>query len=188
MIPRLEAMRLIAQQPQDIVVITAMSVASEWMSLESDKLEMPMPACMGKASSLGLGLALACPERKFVVLDGDGSLLMNLGSLVTIAQQSPQNLVHFVFQNNMYERTGGQPIPGRDKLSFVALARGAGYPRTHEFEELAAFREHLGPILDLPGPTLVVLHVTPGPRKTFRRTRLALEASQELKAALAAKP
>ena len=67
---------------------------------------------MGKASSIGLGIALARPDKKVLVIDGDGSLLMNLGSLVTVANMSPKNLVHFVYQNGTYGVSGGQPIPG----------------------------------------------------------------------------
>ena len=67
---------------------------------------------MGGASSLGLGLALARPDRRVIVFDGDGSLLMQLGSLATIAGAAPRNLVHFLFKNGVYHTSGAQGIPG----------------------------------------------------------------------------
>ena len=69
---------------------------------------------MGKASSVGLGVALARPDVRVLVLDGDGSLLMNLGSLVTIASQAPKNLVHVVFDGATYDTSGAQPTPGKE--------------------------------------------------------------------------
>ena len=68
------------------------------------------------------------------MLDGDGSLLMNLGSLVTIANMAPPNLVHFVFENEIYRTSGGQPIPGVGKISFTGFAKAAGYANVHDFE------------------------------------------------------
>ncbi len=84
---------------------------------------------MGQASSCALGLALARHDTRIVVLDGDGSLLMNLGTLVTIASQKPDNLVHFLCESGAYEANGGHPIPGRDQVDFAALARAASYRR-----------------------------------------------------------
>jgi len=77
---------------------------------------------MGLASSHALGLALGRPDKRVIVLDGDGSLLMNLGSLVTIGAAAPPNLYHFVCENGTYEANGGHPIPGRDKVDFAGFA------------------------------------------------------------------
>src|SRR5262245_61119578 len=82
---------------------------------------------MGGASSLGLGMALARPDRRVLVLDGDGSLLMQLGSLATVAGAAPRNLVHFLFKNGVYHTSGAQRIPGGLSVDFVMMARGAGY-------------------------------------------------------------
>ena len=91
---------------------------------------MPVPVgCvgfMGGASSLGLGLALARPERRVIVFDGDGSLLMQLGSLATIAGARPRNLLHLLFKNGVYHTSGSQEIPGGLTVDFVTMARGAG--------------------------------------------------------------
>src|SRR5207249_2365465 len=118
------------------IVISTMMSSREWPRFTTDEsLDLPLSGCMGKASSLGLGIALAQPERKIIVLDGDGSLLMNLGTLVTIANAKPKNLVHCVFENGIYEVTGGQPVPGEGTLRLATLARGAGYPNVYELND-----------------------------------------------------
>src|SRR6058998_2514048 len=99
-----EAIRIIREQRTDQVVVTTMSTAKEWpLASKRDDLDLPLVCCMGKASSLGLGVALGAPDRQVLILDGEGSLLMNLGSLVTIGAQAPKNLVHFVFDNSAYD-------------------------------------------------------------------------------------
>src|SRR5215218_2211703 len=123
-----DALRIIADLRTDQVVITTMSTAKEWPAFSKrEELDLPLLGCMGKASSLGLGVALGAPDRQVLVLDGDGSLLMNLGSLVTIAAQAPKNLVHFVFDNSAYDTSGGQPTPGAGKVDFAGLAKSSGY-------------------------------------------------------------
>ncbi|MBI2857974.1 MAG: hypothetical protein HYX90_02750 [Chloroflexi bacterium] len=114
---------------------------------------------MGKASSIGLGLALAQPSRKVIVLDGDGSLLMNLGSLVTIANMAPANFVHFVFENGIYRTTGGQPIPNAGKISFSGLAKCAGYRNVHDFADLVKLENAIETVLSQTGPTFACLKV-----------------------------
>jgi phosphonopyruvate decarboxylase len=87
---------------------------------------------------------------------------MNLGSLVTIASQKPPNLLHFVCENGAYEANGNHPIPGRDVVSFAAFARAAGYPKTYEIAELAAFESQIAGLLREEGPIFVTLKLVPG--------------------------
>jgi sulfopyruvate decarboxylase subunit beta len=96
------------------------------------------------------------------VLDGDGSLLMNLGSLVSIAAAAPRNLVHFVCENGVYESNGKHPIPGRDKVDFTGLARAAGYRHCHQFSDLATFESEIGGVLREDGPVFVDLKIESG--------------------------
>jgi phosphonopyruvate decarboxylase len=117
---------------------------------------------MGQGSSHALGLALGRPDKRVIVLDGDGSLLMNLGTLVTIANAAPKNLIHCVCENGTYETNGAVPIPGMGHVSFTALARAAGYPTTYEFNDLTLWDRGLNPILKEEGPIFVVLKVEPG--------------------------
>ena len=97
-----------------------------------------------------------------MVLDGDGSLLMNLGTLVAIAHAAPKNLVHCLCQNGTYETNGAVDIPGRGKVSFPGLAREAGYPKTYMFDNLDAWEHAVEGILQEDGTLFVDLHVEPG--------------------------
>ena len=101
----------------DDVVVSSMGNAREWMALGPlhDRDLVLVPSAMGHATSIGLGLALAQPSRRIVVLSGDGSLLMNLGTLVTISAESPANLIVVVYDNGVYEVTGAQPTPGTER-------------------------------------------------------------------------
>jgi len=173
MIDSFEAQRVISQHRNNAIVVTTMTTMFEWPQVSTNQdLDLPISEVMGKASSLGLGLALAQPNKRVIVLDGDGSLLMNLGSLVTIANMAPPNLIHFVFENSVYRITGGQPIPNAGKFSFKGLAREAGYANVHEFEDLASLENNIETILNQTGPTFVCIKVPSAiERKPFRFIR-----------------
>ena len=159
-----------ARRP-DEVVVTSMGAAREWMKGESQPLDLVhLPSSMGQTTSLGLGLALARPERRVIVCAGDGSTLMNLGSLVTITAAAPRNLVVLLFDNGVYEVTGAQPTPGApaarasgEAIDFLALARACGFRSLHRFSESAAWRAGARAVLDGDGPTFVLLEVAPVP-------------------------
>lgn len=162
MIDNLEALKVISQHRGEAIIVAPMTADFEWPQVSTNpELDLMFTGGMGKASSTGLGLALARPDKKVIVLDGDGSLLMNLGSLVTIANMAPHNLIHFVFENTVYRTTGGQPIPGAGKFSFVALARDAGYPSVHEFDKLESLENNIEAVINQAGPTFVSLKVPP---------------------------
>ena len=162
MIENSEALKVISQHRDDAIVVTTMTAGVEWPQVSTNPdLDLPAMGAMGKTSSVGLGLALAQSAKKVIIFDGDGSLLMNLGSLVTIANMAPPNLVHFVFENRVYRTTGGQLIPNAGKFSFMGLAKAAGYANAHEFEELEIFKNNIGAILNQAGPTFVCLKVPP---------------------------
>jgi phosphonopyruvate decarboxylase len=126
-----------------------------------DPTHIDIVGAMGSASSIGLGIALAKPERKVLVLDGDGSLLMQLGSLVTIAGAAPKNFYHFVFENGVYATSGGQPLPGADRLDFETMARAAGFALSARYDDAAKFKEDLPGLLDREGPVFVTLQIEP---------------------------
>ena len=156
-----EAIRILGQHQKGVVVVHTMSTSREWPVVADDEdLHLRLGGAMGKASSVGLGIALAQPDRRVFVLDGDGSLLMNLGTLVTIGHAQPANLVHVVFENSVYEVTGGQPIPGAGQVDFAAIAVAAGYPSVHTFAHSKEFEQAAERILNEKGPVLVVLEVT----------------------------
>lgn len=160
MMDRGDAFRALARRLSDEIVVASYSSAFEWKDIAPRALNYFSVGAMGLDTSHALGLALGAPERRIVVLQGDGSLLMNLGSLVTIAAAAPKNLVHFVVQNDSYEANGGHPIPGG--ADFAAMARAAGYPHAHDFSDLAAFDAALDAVLATPGPVFAALRVTPG--------------------------
>ena len=162
MIDSFEAQKVISQYRNNEIVVNAFTTTIEWAQVSTNPdLDLPSGAAMGKASSLGLGLALAQSSRKVIILDGDGALLMNLGSLVTIANMAPPNLIHFVFENSVYRTTGGQPIPNVGKLSFTGLAKAAGYANVHEVKDLASLENNIETILNQIGPTFVCLKIPP---------------------------
>ncbi|MBF8266503.1 MAG: thiamine pyrophosphate enzyme-like protein [Dehalococcoidia bacterium] len=157
-----DAMAVLQELRGDAVVITAMAAIEAWA--QKSKLpsrDLPIADAMGKASSVALGLALARPEVKVIVLDGDGSLLSNLGTLATIAGKAPKNLYHFVLENGVYATTGGQPIPAQGLLSFARLALAAGYASAYEFDNLEEFTANAWRILEESGPGMVCLKTVP---------------------------
>jgi thiamine pyrophosphate-dependent acetolactate synthase large subunit-like protein len=113
---------------------------------------------MSQAPALGLGLALAHPSRGAVVVNGDGCTLMNLGCLVTLAQ-NPANVYLLILDNALYEVTGGQPTAGAGHTDFAGLARAAGIRRVYHFDTLEGWRAGAAEALTGPGPVVVWLKV-----------------------------
>src|SRR6201999_628837 len=110
------------------IVITTMMPARDWMTMPQSGLDMVLvPSAMSHATSMGLGIALAQPDRRVIVCNGDGSMLMNLGSLVSIVAAGARNVVVIVFDNGTYEVTGSQPVPSGGATDFAMIARGAGF-------------------------------------------------------------
>jgi phosphonopyruvate decarboxylase len=185
MIPVHSALAAISRRRGDAVVIPTMTTARLWPEHSTrDSLDLPLTGCMGKASSLGLGIALAQPDRKVIVFDGDGSLLMNLGTLVTIANAAPKNLIHCVFENGVYEITGGQPIPGEGTFNLAKMAEGAGYANVYELSEESSLNASLDEAFSREGPTFVVLHVDKGGEPLSRPTRNTPNAWREVQSEL----
>ncbi len=128
---RLDALRAVYDGLEQRVVVTIMgAVAAELQSLGHRPNFFYLQHAMGLASSLGLGIALSRPELTVIVLDGDGSLLMNLGGLTTLARYRPRNLVHVVFDNESLLSVGGFPTATSTGSDLAAMAKGAGVPRT----------------------------------------------------------
>ena len=164
MIHQAELMAVLQKYRGDAVVVPAERAGVEWPLISTYPQRDMSPEIMGKGSSFALGICLSQPGTKVIVLDGDGSLEMNLGTLVTIAEQQPRNMYHFVMENGMYATTGGQPIPGQDKVSFTELARSVGYAAAYDFDDLEEFTNQAQEILNQSGPVLVCLKIAPNPR------------------------
>ncbi len=162
MIRQEELMAVVSEHRGDAVVLTTMTAGRCWTGITTlPDRDLHVGGAMGKASSVALGIALARSDVKVILFDGDGSLLMNLGSLVTIAGKEPKNLYHFAVQNGVYATTGGQPIPNHEGVSLASIARGAGYKAAYEFDDLEEFTTNLEEVLGQAGPVFITLKTVP---------------------------
>ena len=154
-----QALEAVLPHRQGAAVITTMTSAGIWPQLSNEPLDFAyIPSAMGHGPDLGLGLALAQPGRRVIVVNGDGCMLMNLGVLVTLAQYDvPLYLI--ILENGLYEVTGGQVLAGAGRTDFVQLARGAGIARVYSFDTLASWQAAAGTVLNGPGPVVICLKV-----------------------------
>ena len=157
-----EALEAFRPHRGDAVVVPGRGGRYWTEQTDNQTLDVPLgdPA-MGGHAGFGLGLALARPERKVVLFDSEGDILMSLGMLATIAEQAPANFYHFLLDNEIYATTGGQPVPNARKIAYDKLALAAGYPHAHAFTEAADLQREIGGILSRPGPVFVWLKVYP---------------------------
>ena len=159
---RIDAMKAVYARlhEQNTVVVTIMgAVAAELQSLGHKPNFFYLQHAMGIASSLGLGIALSRPELKVIVFDGDGSVLMNLGGLTTLARYRPKNLVHVVFDNESLLSVGGFPTATSTGSDIAAMAKGAGVPRSSTVTDIGAFTKSFGDALDSNELTTLVAKV-----------------------------
>ena len=161
---RTEAARVFAHHRGDRLTVVTMQAVEPWNALgQADSRNFNVTGCMGSAASIGLGLAIARPYDQVLVIDGDGSLMMQLGSCISIGEHSPRNLVHAVFANGIYETSGGQKVPGRDTADLCAIALASGYRHARRFSSLEELDAELDSVLSQDGPTFVeVLVAGPG--------------------------
>ncbi len=159
--PLVPALKALARLREERLVVTTMGSAREWPKLSNHRFDVQfLPSAMGQATSLALGLALAQPQREVIVINGDGSLLMNLGTLVTIAASGAKNLTVVLLENGIYEVTGGQDIAAAHaNTDFTMIARGAGFATCASFDSLAAWEEGAASLLEAPGPRFIGLRV-----------------------------
>ena len=137
---RLDALSAVYDRLADRVVVTIMgAVAAELQSLGHRPNFFYLQHAMGLASSMGLGIALSQPKRQVVVFDGDGSVLMNLGGLTTLARYRPKNLVHVVFDNESLLSVGGFPTATSTGSDLAAIAAASGIPNTSTVTTIEAF-------------------------------------------------
>ena len=187
MMKRDDCLRVLARHVGDgDIVLPVYSTAFDWIDIRPHPLNYLSHGAMGLASSHALGLALGRPDKRVIVLDGDGSLLMNLGTLVSIGAAAPRNLVHFVCHNGTYEANGGHPIPNPE-VDFSGMARASSYAQVHEFSELASFEQQIGHVLGEDGPVFATLKVERSrPLSYDYPTLYAADKRKAIKAALQA--
>ncbi len=160
MIPSTEAARAISFHRQEALVVSTSSALRDWNQVsERRDLDIDLTDCMDRAPGVGLGLSLAQPERKVLVLDCDATLRTDLGSLATIGESRPENLVHFVFDDATHVSTQGVPLDGLDNVNFASMAQGAGYTRTFQFDNPEELFIGLEEVMRETGPVFVVVKV-----------------------------
>lgn len=164
-----EAVRILHAARTDQIVVTTMGNAREWSVLEPHPLDwMYVPSSMGQATALGLGLALAQPDRRVVVCQGDGCQLMNLGSLITITAAAPKNYTLILFDNGVYEVTGQQKLlsteemrKNGDRIDWKAVMTASGFDDVGVYDSPMAWERDVASWLEREGPACVVLRVPP---------------------------
>jgi sulfopyruvate decarboxylase subunit beta len=157
---RLECLRSVYSELENCLVVTIMgATAAELHSLGHRPNFFYLQHAMGLVSSTGLGLALALPNQRIVVFDGDGSLLMNLGSLSTMARYQPKNLVHVVFDNESLLSVGGFPTATSTGADLEGIARASGIPKALTVRTVEDFRSAMKQVLDERQLTTIVAKV-----------------------------
>ena len=150
-----------AHRNNSIVIVTGTG-GRHWMDISSnEKRDVKLSGAMGQTTSAALGLALAQPQEKVVLFDSDGSLLMNMGILATIAGQKPSNFVHFLMDNECYATTGGQPVPNSQEIDYAGMAKEVGYAAAYNFDNLEDFTTSVGRIMSETGPVFVAMKIVP---------------------------
>lgn len=157
---RADALAAIYSQLDDVAVVTIMgAVAAELQAIGHRRNFFYLQHAMGLASSMGLGIALSQPDRRVVVFDGDGSVLMNLGGLTTLARYRPRNLVHVVFDNESLLSVGGFPTATSTGSDLAGIAAAAGVPRTATVRTLEEFTHAFGDAMTAGDLTTIVAKV-----------------------------
>ena len=160
MIPSMEATKAVNFHRKDALVISTSFALREWSQVsERRDLDVDLSDCMDRAPAVGLGLALAQPEGKVLILDCDSTLRTNLGGLATIGESNPENLVHFVFDDVASSSTSGVRIKVLDNVDLAQIALSSGYAKTYEFDKLEEFLIGLEEVMRQTGPVFVRVKV-----------------------------
>ena len=164
---RKEAIEFISERINNSPIIAANGfISRDLFSSSEKKTNFYMIGSMGLASSIGLGIALKNPKKRIFVFDGDGNILMNLNSLVTIGSLQPKNLIHIIFDNNMHESTGGQPTYS-NQIDISKIAKTLRYT-TFSVRTKKSLENTLGKIRGMKGPILIVVHIDKSKEKSPR--------------------
>ena len=146
----------------DAIVTTAGTAGRYWTDFsDNERRDVSLGGAMGQSTSAALGLALGLPDEKVVMFDAEGSLLMNLGAIASIAGMKPANFYHILLDNECYATTGGQPVPNAQGIDYALMAKGAGYAATYSFDDLEEFSTSVGEIMNEAGPVFVAIKINP---------------------------
>lgn len=146
----------------DAIVSATGTAGRHWMDVSTnEKRDISLGGAMGQTTSAAFGLALGLPDEKIVLFDAEGSLLMNLGAIASIAGKKPANFYHFLLDNECYATTGGQPVPNSQEIDYAMMAKGAGYAAAYNFDDLEEFSTSVGEIMQQEGPVFIAIKIEP---------------------------
>jgi sulfopyruvate decarboxylase subunit beta len=186
MLDKYACLKKIHARRRDELVVTSMSVAMPWAALSDGPLDFAsVESAMGHTADFAHGLALAQPQRRVIVFNGDGSTLMCLGSLVTMAQYPAENFTMVLTENGTYEVTGNQPVPGAAFIDYAAIARGAGIKEVHELSTEAEFDAKLDLHFDGKGPLVIIWKIEQASEPVPKPALPIRQRAQRLRQALA---
>ena len=169
---RKEAIEFISERIDNSPIIAANGfISRDLFSSSEKKTNFYMIGSMGLASSIGLGIALKKPKKRIFIFDGDGNILMNLSSLVTIGSLQPKNLIHIIFDNNMHESTGGQPTYS-NQIDISKIAKPLGYT-IFSVRTKKSLENTLEKIRNMKGPIMILVKIQQNEEKKSERVRIS---------------
>jgi phosphonopyruvate decarboxylase/sulfopyruvate decarboxylase subunit beta len=181
---RKEVVKIIANYIGENPIVSANGFMSRDLFEVNDKeSNFYMIGSMGLASSIGIGIALKNPKKQVFIFDGDGNLLMNLGSLVTIGSLKPKNLVHFVFDNNSHESTGGQPT-NSSKIQLEKIAKDVNY-KIFIVKSKTKLLRILKKIKNIQGPIFILIKISTSKERSIRVAWKPIEIKERMMKSLA---
>ena len=158
---RKDAMEIAMEEIGEHPIISANGyISRDLFNILDKKNNFYMIGSMGLASSIGLGVALKNTKKKIFVFDGDGNILMNLGSLITIGITKPKNLVHIIFDNSSHESTGGQPT-ATNKIQLSKIAKSANF-KVFQTKTKKQIVNIFQKIKSIPGPIMIIIKIEKG--------------------------
>ena len=155
---RIDAMELILKYFDNSPIISANGyISRDLFNVKDKESNFYMIGSMGLASSIGLGVAIKNPKQKVLIFDGDGNLLMNLGSITTIGSKKPKNLIHVIFDNSIHDSTGGQPTNSK-YVEIKKLGLASNY-RVFSISRKSTLELKLNKIMNIDGPIMLVIKI-----------------------------
>ena len=175
---RIEAIRIIMGGIQNEVPVIAANgmISREVHAVANREGNFYMLGSMGLASSIGLGIVLASPSKRVIVLDGDGNLLMNLGSLTTVGSSQPNGMIHIILDNESYESTGGQPSVSK-KARLEKIAKIAGYKYVSRLSSKCSLKRTIKKLFNRKGPVFLLVKIA-DLSKSEKSSRIELHPTQ----------
>jgi sulfopyruvate decarboxylase subunit beta len=159
---RKEAIEILMKKISTEPIVSANGfISRDLFNVYDKKTNFYMIGSMGLASSIGLGIALKKPKKKIYVFDGDGNILMNLGSLTTIGKLQPKNFIHIILDNSIHESTGGQPTAS-DTIKIEKIAKSCNYKQVIKVNSKNEILKKLTSIKNIDGPIMIIIKINKG--------------------------